>query len=385
MSTMFDEIIDFIRDLYPGEDPVPLHTPRFFGNEKKYLSECIDSTYVSSVGRYVSLFEAAVREFTGAAYAVAVSTGTAALHVALMLAGVKRDDEVITQPLTFVATANAIRYCGAEPVFVDVERDSLGIDPDKLDDFLERNGEMRGDGYCYNRTTGRMIAACVPMHTFGHCSRMDELVRICRKRNIAVVEDAAEALGSFYKGLHAGLLGDVGIFSFNGNKTVTTGGGGMIVTNDAELAQKARHLTTTAKQPHSWEFYHDIVGYNYRMPNINAALGCAQMEYLPAILSSKRRTAAEYLEFFQHLGIDIVTEPKDSRSNYWLNAIVLKDRKERDSFLKISNAGGVQTRPVWTLMTHLPMYRACQHGCIEAAGWIEERAVNIPSSVRSVE
>ena len=382
MSIMFEKIVDFIKSLYPAENPVLLHAPRFSGNEKKYLIDCIDTTYVSYVGQYVGRFEEEVRQLTGAKYAIAVSTGTAALYVALLLAEVAPGDEVITQPLTFIATANAISYCSAQPVFVDVERSTLGLDPEKLNDFLIDNGILKSDGKCYNKTTGSKIAACVPMHTFGHPVRIDQITEICKKYNIPVIEDAAEALGSFYKGQHAGTFGVSGILSFNGNKPVTTGGGGMIITNDETLAAKAKHLTTTAKKPHPWEFFHDDVGYNYRMPNINAAVGCAQMECFAGVLENKRATAQMYNHFFREIGIPFITEPAHSRSNYWLNTIVLKDRQERDQFLAYATAKGIQARPVWTLMTHLPMYRHCQSASLETAQWLEDRLVNIPSSVR---
>ena len=382
MHIMFERIVSFIKALYPGEDPVPLHAPRFSGNEKKYLMDCIDTTYVSYVGEYVNRFEDEIRRLTGAKYTVAVSTGTAALHVALLLAEVAPGDEVITQPLTFIATANAISYCSAQPVFVDVERSTLGLDPDKLNDFLINNSLLKSDGRCYNKVTGRKIAACVPMHTLGHPVQIDQIIEICQRYHIPVVEDAAEALGSFYKGQHAGTFGELGILSFNGNKPVTTGGGGMIITNDETLAAKAKHLTTTAKQPHPWEFVHDCIGYNYRMPNINAAVGCAQMDCFAATLENKRATAQRYNPFFQEIGIPFITEPAHARSNYWLNTIVLKDRQERDQFLTYATAKGIQARPVWTLMSNLAMYRHCQCASLETAQWLEDRLVNIPSSVR---
>ena len=382
MSDIFARIIKFIKALYPAENPVPLHAPRFTGNEKKYLIDCIDTTYVSYVGQYVTRFEDEVRKLTGAKYAIAVSTGTAALHVALLLAEVAPEDEVITQPLTFVATANAISYCSAQPIFVDVERSTLGLDPEILNDFLLNNGILKSDGRCYNKITGKKIAACVPMHTLGHPVRIDQIIEICQRYHIPVVEDAAEALGSFYQGQHGGTFGELGILSFNGNKPVTTGGGGMIITNDETLAANAKHLTTTAKKPHPWEFFHDEVGYNYRMPNINAAVGCAQMECFTGVLENKRATAQMYNQFFQEIGIPFITEPANARSNYWLNTIVLKDRQERDEFLGYATAKGIQARPVWTLMTYLPMYRACQSASIETAQWLEDRLVNIPSSMR---
>ncbi len=379
---MFDEIISFIKNLYPGEIPVPLHAPRFRGNEKKYLLECIDSTYVSYVGHYVSEFEEKIQKFTGSGYAVAVVNGTEALHLALLLAGVKGEDEVITQPLTFVATANAISYCGALPVFVDVEKSTLGLDPDALADFLETHAHIEEDGNCYNTTTGRRISACVPMHTFGHPCKIDHIVTICKKYHIPVVEDAAEALGSFYKGQHVGTFGHLGILSFNGNKPVTTGGGGIILTRSQNIAQKARHLSTTAKVPHNWEFNHDQVGYNCRMPNINAAIGCAQMENFSFFLQDKRDTAGIYSDFFHHLAVPIVEEPPKAKSNYWLNAIILKNKTERNEFIQYANESGVQVRPVWTLMNHLPMFNHCQCGPLDVANWLEDRVVNLPSSVK---
>jgi aminotransferase in exopolysaccharide biosynthesis len=379
---MFEKIVSFIKSLYPAENPVPLHAPRFSGNEKKYLIDCIDTTYVSYVGQYVNRFEDAIRQFTGVKYAVAVSSGTAALHVALLLAEVSPGDEVITQPLTFIATANAITYCNARPIFVDVERSTLGLDPEKLNDFLLHNAILKSDGRCYNKITCNKIAACVPMHTIGHPVRIDQIIEICKRYKIPVVEDAAEALGSFYKGQHTGTFGTLGILSFNGNKPVTTGGGGMIITNDETLAIKAKHLTTTAKQPHPWEFVHDDVGYNYRMPNINAAVGCAQIESFAGVLENKRNTAQMYKQFFQEIGIPFITEPAYARSNYWLNAIILKDREEREQFLVYTTGKGIQTRPVWKLMPNLPMYHHCLCTSLESAQWLEDRLVNIPSSVR---
>ena len=379
---MFEKIVTFVKSLYPNENPVPLHAPRFLGNEKKYLIDCIDSTYVSYVGQYVTRFEELIRQFTGAKYSVAVSTGTAALHTALLLEDVKPDTEVITQPLTFVATINAIAYCGAQPVFVDVEKSTLGLDPQKLNDFLLNHAVLKADGLCYNKSTGRLITACVPMHTFGHPARIDQIIGVCSKYNIPVVEDSAESLGSFYKDKHTGTYGTMGILSFNGNKPVTTGGGGMIITNDESLATKAKHMTTTAKKQHRYEFMHDMVGYNYRMPNINAAVGSAQMERITETLENKRNTATIYKNFFQEIGVTFINEPENAKSNYWLNTIILKDRQERDSYLAYANEHGLQSRPVWTLMTKLPMYQNCQCEPIEVAQWFEDRLVNIPSSVR---
>ncbi|MGV8058380.1 MAG: LegC family aminotransferase [Smithellaceae bacterium] len=379
---MFEKIIGFIKSLYPNENPVPLHAPRFLGHEKNYLMDCIDSTYVSYVGQYVSRFENEIQQFTGAKYAVAVSSGTAALHVALLLADVAVGDEVITQPLTFVATVNAVSYCSAQPVFVDVERSTLGLDPGKLNEFLLKNSILKSDGRCYNKTTGRKIAACVPMHTFGHPVRIDQIIEICQRYNIPVIEDAAESLGSFYKGRHTGTFGDIGVISFNGNKLATTGGGGMIITNNEIYAEKAKHLTTTAKKVHQWEFVHDDVGYNYRMPNINAAVGCAQMEYFTIVLKNKRTTAQMYNNFFQDISIPFIQEPANAQSNYWLNTIILNDKAEQEQFLVYSREKGIQSRPVWRLMSNLAMYKHCQCTSLDTAQWLEDRLVNIPSSVR---
>lgn len=378
---MYSDVIEFIRSLYPAAGTVPLHAATFAGNEKKYLEECIDTTYVSSVGAFVDRFERLTAGFTGAKRAVVCVNGTNALQMALVLAGVERGDEVVTQPLTFIATANAIAYCGAHPVFLDVDRDTLGLSPGKMSEWLETHAEVRGTG-CYNRRTGRRIRACVPMHTFGHPVRLDELTALCERWGIAMVEDAAEGIGSYYKGRHTGTFGKVGVLSFNGNKTITTGGGGMLLFNDEELAARCKHLTTQAKLPHRWEFRHDEVGYNYRMPNINAALGCAQMETLPRFLESKRATAAAYRAFFADRdGIDFCAEPQDTRSNYWLCAVRLADRPARDRFLEETNGSGVMTRPIWELMNRLPMYKDAERGDLSEAEWLADRIVNIPSSV----
>jgi len=382
MLSDYKPIIKFIRTLYHEPEAfIPLHEPRFIGNEKKYLEECIDSTFVSSVGKFVDKFEEVTAAYTGAKKAVVCVNGTEALHMALMLAGVKRDEEVITQPLTFIATANAIAYTGSQPVFVDVDRDTLGMSPASLKAFLEEYGRMHDDGYCYNKSTGRKISACLPVHIFGHPCRIDEIVEICSSYHIPVVEDAAESIGSLYKGKHTGTFGKVGILSYNGNKTITTGGGGMILTDDEELGKLAKHLTTQAKVPHAWEYVHDHIGYNYRMPNLNAALGVAQMESLDYFISKKRELAGHYKTFFGSTGIDFFTEPADSYSNYWLNAIILNDRKERDEFLEYTNREKVMTRPAWRLINKLPMFENCQVYNIENALWLEDRVVNVPSSV----
>ena len=376
---LVDEICRFVSDLYPGET-VTLHRPVFASNEKTYLSECIDSNFVSSVGARVTEFEQGVAAYCGAKYGVATVNGTAALHIAMVVAGVERSDEVITQALTFIATCNAISYIGAHPVFVDVDKSTLGMSPGALRNFLEANSEMK-DGVAYNKASGRRFAACVPMHTFGHPCRIDEIADVCAEFGIPLVEDAAESLGSYYKGKHTGGFGLLGAISFNGNKIITTGGGGMIVTNDEAIARKAKHITTTAKIPHPYEFVHDQVGYNYRLPNLNAALGCAQLEQLDEFVRIKRNLAARYSAFFAEKGVPFVSEPEGATSNYWLNAIVLESREERDSFLKYSNDKGVMTRPIWRMMTELEMFKNCQHDGLENSLWLEDRVVNIPSSV----
>jgi perosamine synthetase len=359
---------------------IPLHAPVFMGNEKKYLNECIDSTFVSSVGKFVDRFEEMVSNYTGAKQAVVCVNGTNALQLALQLVGVERNDEIITQALTFIATANAISYCGADPVFLDVDKETMGLSPIAVETWLKDNAVIK-DGVCYNKTTKRRIRACVPMHTFGHPVKLDELINVCEKYNIELVEDAAESLGSFYKGKHTGTFSKVGILSFNGNKTITTGGGGMLLFNDEELAKHAKHITTQAKIPHKWEFSHDEIGYNFRMPNLNAALGCAQLEKLDKILESKRITSNVYKDFFQNMDIEYFTEPEDCKSNYWLNAIILPNKEERETFLEFTNENGVMTRPIWQLMNRLPMFKDCQRDDLVNSIWFEERVVNIPSSV----
>lgn len=376
-----NDIVTFIQKQYNTQKFIPLHEPYFNGKEKEYVVECIDSTFVSSVGKFVDRFEQMVAEFTGAEYAIATVNGTAALHIALLLADVEQDDEVITQPLTFIATANAISYCNANPVFIDVDRDTMGMSPPSLKHFLSENSYRGDDGFSYNKKTNKRIKACVPMHTFGHPCRIDEIQKICEEHNISLVEDAAESLGSYYKEKHTGRFGIVGTLSFNGNKTITTGGGGMIITDNEELAKKAKHITTTAKIPHPWEYKHDMIGYNYRLPNLNAALGCAQMEMLPAIIENKRKLAESYSTFFENSSIEFVSEKEDCTANYWLNAVVLNDLAERNEFLKYTNDNGVMTRPIWTLMNKLSMFKDCECADLSNSEWLEDRVVNIPSSV----
>ncbi len=377
---MFKDVINFIQKIYKTTSFIPLHEPKFIGNEKKYLNECIDSAFVSSVGKFVDEFEEKIANYTGAKYAIATSNGTSALHISLLLANVEQSDEVITQPLTFVATCNAISYCGANPVFVDVDKETMGLSPSALKTFLENNTSIIGQ-QCINNSTGKVIKACVPMHTFGHPCRIDEIKDICDKYHIFLIEDAAESLGSIYKNKHTGTYGQVGVMSFNGNKIITAGGGGCIVTNDKTLAKKAKHLTTTAKVPHKWDFYHDMVGYNYRMPNLNAALLVAQLENLDNFVHNKRKLAHMYEEFFNGINCVFVKESIESRSNYWLNSILLKNKQQRDEFLNETNSQNVMTRPIWTLMNKLPMFEHNQCGDLTNSEWLEERAVNIPSSV----
>ena len=378
----FKEAVAFIRNQFNTPEAfIPLHEPRFVGKEKEYVMDAIDSTFVSSVGAYVDKFERELARKTGAKYAVATSNGTSALHIALLAAGVRPNDEVITQPLTFVATVNAISYANANCVFLDVDKDTMGLSPTKLKAFLKVNAEIV-DGVAFNKKTGSKLAACMPMHTFGFPCRIDEIVAICNEYHIPVVEDAAESLGSSYKGKHTGTFGMIGVYSFNGNKTITCGGGGAIVTDDAELAKFAKHITTTAKVPHEWEYEHDMVGYNYRMPNLNAALACAQLEQLEAFLKNKRELALKYAEFFKATSFEFALEGPDSYSNYWLMAVILKDANNRNEFLKYTNEHKVMTRPIWRLMNTLKMYKECQVEDVSNAEWLAERVVNIPSSVR---
>ena len=377
---MYDSFINLVREIYGTKDFIPLHEPQFSGNEKKYLMDTIDSTFVSSVGQYVDDFENAVAEYTGSAYAIATVNGTAALHTALVLAGVKNGEEVITQSLTFIATCNAIRYCNAEPVFVDVSKDTLGLSEQSMLGFLEENCEIRNDGFCWNKNTNKIIRVCLPMHTFGFPVELDAISQVCNRYNIILVEDAAEALGSFYKEKHTGTVGKISAISFNGNKIITTGGGGMLLTNDKTLAVKAKHITTTAKVPHKWDFDHDEVGFNYRLPNLNAALGLAQMELLPKILEEKRMIAKIYQDWGKENGMRFIKEPSCTKSNYWLNAILLKNKQQRDEFLEITNKNGIMTRPIWRPINQLKMYKDCQMTDLKNSRFLEERVVNVPSS-----
>jgi perosamine synthetase len=379
----FKDIVRFIKALYPGMDTVPLHAPVFLGNEKNYLQDCIDTTFVSYVGKYVIQFERQISQFTGAKHAIAMVNGTTALQVALRLAGVRQGDEVITQALTFVATANAITHAGATPVFVDVERETLGMSPEKLEAWLQKNVRLDpSTNKTTNKITKKVISAIVPMHTLGHPCRIDEICEVAARYSIPVIEDSAESLGSYYKGQHTGSFGLAGILSFNGNKTITCGGGGMILTNDTEYAKRAKHITTTAKIPHPWEFAHDAVGYNYRLTNVNAAIGVAQMENLSKYLQDKRELASMYEEFGQRNNFQFFKEPANAKSNFWLNTIIAEDRNHRDSLLEFTNSNGVVTRPIWQLMSKLKMYEDCQQDDLTNSAWFAGRIVNVPSGVR---
>jgi perosamine synthetase len=379
LNISINQFIERARLIY-GDDFIPLHRPLFNGNEKEYLCDCIDSNFVSSVGSKVVEFENKIAAFVGSNYAIAVVNGTAALHVALQLSGVRKGDEVLTQALTFIATCNAISYLGAHPVFIDVSLQNLGLCPEALRNYLSANAKME-KGFAWNVNTGRRISACVPMHTFGIPCKIDEISEICSEWNIELIEDAAESLGSYFNKRHTGTYGKFGILSFNGNKVITTGGGGMIFTDNEDLAKRAKHITTTAKIPHPYEFEHDEVGYNYRMPNLNAALGCAQIEKLDHMLEVKEKLALSYRQLFSNTGINIVLAPENTRPNNWLNAVILKDKLERDYFLQMTNDNKVMTRPIWRLMSDLQMFSSCQHDGLKNSKWLEERVVNLPSSV----
>jgi perosamine synthetase len=377
----FSPSINFIKNKFENREVIPLHEPKFNGNEKEYLLDCIDSTYVSSVGPYVDRFELMMSLKSQTSKAIAVVNGTAGIQVALKLSGVSYGDEVITQALTFIATANAISYLGASPIFLDVDLDTMGLSPSAVSEFLENHGELR-NGVCFNKKTNKKIAACLPMHTFGFPVNIEGLLEICDRWNIPIVEDAAESLGSEYNGKSTGSFGKFGVFSFNGNKIVTCGGGGAIVTNDTDLGISAKHLTTTAKVSHPYEYIHDEIGYNFRMPNLNAALACAQLEQLDSFLDNKRMLALEYKSFFDAMGIHFRTELPNTKANYWLMCVELENRRDRDLFLKETNNNKVMTRPIWQLLFKLPMYEGCQRDSQKNANYLEDRIVNIPSSVR---
>lgn len=380
VTIMNNKLIRFVRDIYQTNEFIPLHAPTFNGNEKAYVSDTIDSTFVSSVGKYVEDFEKHIEVYTGTTKAVATVNGTAALHTALYMAGVKAGDLVLTQALTFVATCNALFHMGAEPIFVDVSKVSLGLCPKATTAYLDEHAKLNSDGECIHKITGQRIKAVVPMHTFGHPVELDELLSVCLKWHLVLVEDAAESLGSFYKGKHTGTIGDFSAISFNGNKVITTGGGGMVLCKSLDEGIHTRHITTTAKVPHPYEFYHDEPGFNYRLPNLNAALGCAQMEALPEFLRQKRVLAQQYQDLFSGSDFQFVTEPDYAQSNYWLNAIICPDTNSRDLLLKESNEQGIMTRPIWQLMHRLPMFKSALKGDLPVSEWIEAHLINLPSS-----
>ena len=377
---MFQELTQFIRDQYKTEQPIPLHAPVFSAQAKEFVGDAIDSTFVSSVGAYVNRFEQEIAGFTGSPSAVATVNGTAALHIALIIAGVKAGDLVITQALSFVATCNAIRYIGADPIFVDVDLSTLGLSATAIAAWLDENAYVDGRGVCRHRAQGRIIKACLPMHTFGHPADVDGLLEVCTQWNLQLVEDAAESLGSFYKGRHTGTFGVSAALSFNGNKVITTGAGGTVLSG-VSLGQQAKHLTTTAKLPHDTEYVHDELGYNYRLANLNAALGCAQVNQLDLILEAKRTLAYRYIDLFKGSSLSAIDEPKDCVSNFWLNAVICENKEQRDSLLAYTNKKKIMTRPIWSLLSTLPMYRNSLTGPLTNSLWLVDRVVNLPSSV----
>tara|TARA_B100000902_G_scaffold8533_1_gene10687 strand:+ start:2322 stop:3461 length:1140 start_codon:yes stop_codon:yes gene_type:complete len=377
---MFSDFINFIRKIYDTKNTISLHEPKFIGNEKKYLNQCIDSNFVSSVGKFVDEFEKKIALYVSSKYAIATTNGTAALHTSLILADVGQNDEVITQSLNFVASCNAVTYCDAKLIFIDVDRDTMGLSPSALRSFLKNNTIIKNE-QCINTKSNRIIKACLPMHSYGHPCRIEEIKKICKEYYLFLIEDAAESVGSFYKEKHTGTFGQVGAISFNGNKIITAGGGGCIVTDDKSLAEKAKHITKTAKISHKWDFNHDMVGYNYRMPNLNAALLVAQLEKLEEFISKKRKLAKKYEAFIESTDYNFFKEPVDCKSNYWLNSIIFKDKSQRDLFLKETNSNGILTRPIWTLMNKLPMFKYAQCDDLKNSEWLAERVVNLPSSV----
>ena len=378
----YQEIVGFIQSVYKTREFIPLHMPHFGGNEKKYILDAIDSTFVSSVGQYVNRFEEMMCQITGSKYAIACVNGTSALHMSLILAGVKKNDLVLTQAVSFIATCNAIKYISAEPLFIDIDKTTLGLCPISLENYLDQNTIIVND-VCIHSVTKQKISACVPMHTFGHPTQIEKIKKICDRYYIPLIEDAAESIGSYYKKQHTGTFGLLGVFSFNGNKTVTSGGGGCIVTNDEHLAKLGKHLSTQSKIPHKWEFVHDNIGYNYRMPNLNAAMACAQLEQLEKYLNSKREIAKKYENHFASTEIHFCKEPENATSNYWLNSILLPNHKSQIDFLQYSNDNGIMTRPIWKMLNKLSMFKDCMKADLSNSNFIEARLVNLPSSVIS--
>ncbi|MEK4380944.1 LegC family aminotransferase [Aeribacillus sp. FSL K6-2848] len=381
MSDVLLELAKKIKNMCPEKDFIPLHKPMFIGNEKKYVADCIETGWVSSVGKYVDEFERLLAEFTGVKRAVAVVNGTAALHIALKIVGIQPNDEVLIPSLTFVATGNAVVYCGAIPHFVDVSKTTLGIDPFKLEDYLKDIAIVKNN-VCVNKQTGKIIRAVVPMHTFGHPVDLDPLLDICERWNLIMVEDAAESLGSYYKGIHTGNFGKASAMSFNGNKIITTGGGGAILTNDEKLADYAKHLTTTAKLPHRWKYEHDEIGYNYRMPNINAALGCAQLEHLEDFIEKKRQLVNKYEQLIEgHHGIKLFKEPEFAKSNYWLQTLIFDEKIYNiDEVLETLNNHNVMSRPVWKPLHLLTHFQNCPKADLSITEQLQYQIVNVPSS-----
>ena len=377
---MHKELIKFVRDVYQTNDFIPLHAPIFQGNEKAYVSDTLDSTFVSSVGKYVDQFESQIEKYTGATKAIATVNGSAALYTALYLANIKANDLVITQALTFVATCNSLYQIGAQAIFIDIALDNLSLCPQATELYLQRNATLNEQGVCIHKETKQRIKALLPMHTFGHPAQLDELNNICKKWNLILIEDAAESLGSFYKGKHTGTMGKFSALSFNGNKVITTGGGGMILCNDVISGKRAKHITTTAKVAHPYEYFHDELGFNYRLPNLNAALGCAQMESLPILLENKRVLAKRYMDYFTNSALNFVNEPSYAKSNFWLNAIICPTEKARNILLKETNEQGIMTRPVWQLMHRLPMFKNALKGPLNNSEYIEKHLINLPSS-----
>lgn len=378
---MIESLIQLIREIYSTKENIFLHEPRFIGNEKKNVLKAIESGFVSSVGEMVNEFEKKIAEYLGAKYAIATVNGTAALHLALKSIGVNHNDEVIVQPLTFVATCNAIHYCNAAPVFVDVNKETLSLCPNSLLEFLENSCELRDDGNTWNKTTNRIVRACLPVHTFGFPADLEELKKICDKFNLKLIEDTAESLGSLYKGQHTGTVGDIAAFSFNGNKIITTGGGGMLVTNNESLALTARHLSTTAKLSHEWLTRHDQIGYNYRLPNLNAAIGLAQLELLPKFIVEKRKIAERYQDWGRDQGVRFFSERENTTANYWLNTLIANDREHRDLILRKTNDSGIMTRAAWEPMHKLPINKEFSKRELANTEWLYERIVNVPSGI----
>ena len=380
---MSKNLISFIQDLYGTKGRIPLHEPFFDDRDKELLIETVDSTFVSSAGPLVGNFEKKIAEYTGSKYSIAVVNGTAALQISLELSGVNSGDEVITQSLTFVATVNAILQCRASPIFIDVNKETLGMSPESLKIFLEEHCEIRDEG-CWNKKSKKFIKACLPMHTFGFPCEVEKIKTLCRKYKIKLIEDAAESIGSFIMKKHTGLFGDFGILSFNGNKIITTGAGGMVLTNDEKSSRLAKHITTTAKLPHKWNFDHDIPAYNYRMPNLNASLGITQFEKLPFLLKEKRRIAKLYKDWGNHNEYYFKNESRNTTSNFWLNTLIAENKKQRDEILEDTNKALIMTRPSWTPMHKLPFNKIFQKGSLENTNWLADRIVNLPSSARNV-